>query len=402
MSLFTPNTPFFTNYYDKGRYIMTWRISLLFVIIFAVLSVLFSFTNPISFAIAIITFGISVSSFIFLNLTKKFTILFWIYAVTGSVVANFAINTVQGPSHFVDFIWMFVCVFLAFIGLGRKAGLLILCFNMFGIIYFMFFSLNDHILGLSTKSSIEIIGEVTELLFSVFVFGYLIFQFISFQTYSEKQLSIANQELANKNTLILSKNNENETLLKEIHHRVKNNLQIVISLLRMQSMEMKSDESKTHFSEAINRIMAMSLIHQKLYGTNELSKVDIKTYINELVTDIISVSLGDNEVSLEVNAEVNELNLDTIVPLGLLVNELVSNSLKHAFNDANGNISIEINQDGDNIEFDYSDNGAWKEPVEGRISFGVELIEILTDQMNGSKVLNVENGAHYTFKLKNI
>ena len=208
--------------------------------------------------------------------------------------------------------------------------------------------------------------------------------------------------LEDQNKLILSKNSENETLLKEIHHRVKNNLQIVISLLRMQSMEMKSEESKTYFTEAINRIMAMFLVHQKLYGEKELSKIDLEKYIEELVNDIIAISFDKNNIELLIKVNVEYLSLDTIMPLGLLINELASNSLKHAFNDKDGQISIVINQTGDKFDFDYSDNGIWKTPVSDRVSFGVELIDILTDQMNGSKVLDTGNGTHYSFKLTNL
>jgi two-component sensor histidine kinase len=170
----------------------------------------------------------------------------------------------------------------------------------------------------------------------------------------------------------------------------------------MQSIEMKSDESKTYFTEAINRIMAMFLVHQKLYGEKELSKIDLEKYIEELVNDIITISLDKNNVELLIKVNVEYLSLDTIMPLGLLINELASNSLKHAFNDKKGQISIVINQTGDKFDFDYSDNGIWKTPVSDRVSFGVELIDILTDQMNGSKVLHTEKGTHYSFKLTNL
>jgi len=139
-----------------------------------------------------------------------------------------------------------------------------------------------------------------------------------------------------------------------------------------------------------------------LYGEKELSKFDLKSYIDELVNDIVAVSIQKEGVSLEIDTNVGNISLDTVVPLGLLINELVSNSLKHAFLEADGEVRIKIEQEGDNITFNYSDTGRWKEAEPDSISFGVELIDILTDQMNGSKELNTENGAHYVFKLKNL
>lgn len=226
-------------------------------------------------------------------------------------------------------------------------------------------------------------------------------QFVLFQKYSESSLKQANADLENRNQLILSKSKENETLVKEIHHRVKNNLQIIISLLRMQSTELKSEESKSHFTEAINRIMAMSLIHQKLYGEKELSKIELKSYAEELVKEIISVSDQGENISVTIDSNMETMNIDTIVPLGLLINELVSNSLKHAFSsDKKGVIELRILQKEDHYELTYSDSGTWKAIEEGTTSFGLELVDILTEQMNGEKTLNTDNGTHYQFILK--
>ena len=148
--------------------------------------------------------------------------------------------------------------------------------------------------------------------------------------------------------------------------------------------------------------MAIFLIHQKLYGEKELSKIHLESYIEELVNNIIDISLDKNNIELLIKSNVKDLSLETIMPLGLLINELASNSLKHAFNDQPGQISIVINQTGDKFDFHYSDNGTWKTPVPGRVSFGVELIDILTDQMSGSKVLQTDKGTHYSFKLTNL
>jgi len=402
MGLFKPDISSFTNYYDKGRFLLAWRISLSFTIIFLILSILYGLEDAQAVLPVSLTLLVTISSLVYLKITKNFKPLFWVYAISGTILTNFAINYVLEFTHYVDFMWITACILLSFIGLGTRYGILFIIINSIGIAYFFWFTLNTHIETLQPKTNLELTGDFIEVLFAFFVIAYLLTQFVHFQQYSESELKKLNKDLEEQNKLILSKNSENETLLKEIHHRVKNNLQIIISLLRMQSGDMKSEESKKHFSEAINRIMAMSLIHQKLYGEKELSKIDLKSYIEELVNDIIGVSLGKDNVSLIVKTKVNKLSLDTIVPLGLLINELVSNSLKHAFNNEDGEITVEINQFEENFEFDYWDNGTWKEPTTNEVSFGVELIDILTDQMNGSKLLNTTDGTHYTFKLTNL
>lgn len=402
MSLFTPNTEFVDNYYERGRFLLAWRISLSCSIIFSIQSVIYIISDASALLPMALIMSVAIGSLGYLKLTKNFKPLFWIFAISGTILANFAMNYVLDFTHYVDLLWVISCVLVAFIGLGTRYGTLFIVINGIGVAYFFWFTLNIHIETLQPKTDVELILALIEVLFAFFLIAYLLTQFVHFQQHSENELKKLNVNLEDQNKLILSKNSENETLLKEIHHRVKNNLQIVISLLRMQSMEMKSDESKTYFTEAINRIMAMFLVHKKLYGEKELSKIDLEKYIKELVNDIIAISLDKNNIELLIKVNVEYLSLDTIMPLGLLINELASNSLKHAFNDKKGQISIVINQTGDKFDFDYSDNGIWKTPVSDRVSFGVELIDILTDQMNGSKVLHTEKGTHYSFKLTNL
>jgi two-component system, sensor histidine kinase PdtaS len=168
----------------------------------------------------------------------------------------------------------------------------------------------------------------------------------------------------------------------------------------MQSNEMKTDEGKTHFREAINRIMAMSLVHQKLYTEKELSKIDLKSYVEELVNEIITYSNNEKKIKINIETNVKGMDIISVVPLGLLINELVSNSLKHAFNETeNNSIEIKIAELENEYAFDYSDNGTWKERESENSNFGIELIGILTDQLNGTKSLDTTNGSRYHFLL---
>ena len=402
MSLFTPNTDSINDFYDKGKFLLAYRISLFFLTAFTLLSVIYIINDINSILPILLADVVVVSAFVHLKLSKNVQPFFWIYTISGFLIINYSLNYVLQLTHYVDFIWIMVIVSLAFIGLGAKYGVLFLILNIAGIAYFFCCTLNHHIEVLEPKQPLVLLGDLIEITFALMIIGYLLMEFVKYQKHTEEVLRVVNSNLEDQNALIQSKNLENETLLKEIHHRVKNNLQIIISLLRMQSKEMKSEESKMYFTEAINRIMAIFLIHQKLYGEKELSKIHLESYIEELVNNIIDISLDKNNIEILIKSNVKDLSLETIMPLGLLINELASNSLKHAFNNKSGKISIVINQTGDKFDFDYSDNGIWKAPVPEQVSFGVELIDILTDQMNGSKVLHTEKGTHYSFKLTNL
>jgi two-component sensor histidine kinase len=294
-------------------------------------------------------------------------------------------------------------VLFSFIGLDRRIGILFLVLNAASISSHMIFSLNNNIAVQRPLSGVEIAGTMLEMLFALFTIGYLLNQYMIFQSYAEQQLKVANSELAAQNQVIVKKNEENNMLAKEIHHRVKNNLQIVISLLRMHSEEVRSEETKRHFAEAMNRIMAMSLIHQKLYREKELSNIHFEGYLQDLTEEILSSSGRDHRrVTCCIDCGVEKVGLKTIVPLGLLLNELLTNSLKHAFgSERSGTIAISISETNEGrILLEYADNGEWKSVLpdpEG--GFGLELIGLLTSQLEGTVL---REGSAYRFELNNL
>ncbi|MBL1280193.1 MAG: sensor histidine kinase [Fluviicola sp.] len=403
MSFLKPDVSDIKDFYKRGHYLLAWRICVAFTIIFVFLGVLYGVANPIGLIPVIAVLSVALFGFYYLKKTKKVRAVFWIFAIGGSIISNFAMNTMYDYTHYVDFLWLTCCILVAFIGLGKKEGVLFIVINSIGIGIFFFVSLNKHIELLPQRTLIELIGDFIEVLFAFSVIAYLLKQFISMQKHAEKKLLEVNEDLEIQNSLFQAKSNENEILIKEIHHRVKNNLQIIVSLLRMQSQEMKTEEGREHFKEAINRIMTMSLIHEKLYAEKELSNIDLQSYIEELTQEIINVYSINENVNLTILTDIEKININTIVPIGLLINELVSNSLKHGLKDvANGEISINISKIANQYQFSYCDNGTWKESPEGRFSFGVELIDILTEQMNGEKSLNTDNGTCYLFILNDV
>jgi len=157
--------------------------------------------------------------------------------------------------------------------------------------------------------------------------------------------------------------NEKVTLLQEIHHRVKNNMQAISSLIYLQSKKVTDEKTKELFNECINRVRSMSLIHQKLYRSSDfISIYYFKDYIDDLLRELcISYKIDMNKILFDVRVDNISFYIDFAIPLGLVINELVSNSLKHAFsftNDETNKIEIMLTgSDDGSIKFIYKDNG---------------------------------------------
>ncbi|KAM3111737.1 PAS domain S-box protein [Phormidesmis sp. 146-33] len=196
---------------------------------------------------------------------------------------------------------------------------------------------------------------------------------------------------------------EKEVMLKEIHHRVKNNLQVISSLLKLQAGYIKDDRILEVFKESQNRVRAMALIHEKLYQSEDLAKTDFAEYIRSLVNDLFrSYSISSRAVSLNLTVEDVRLSIDTAIPCGLIINELVSNSLKYAFSTEKfGQISIALSAEtNDRYLLVVQDDGSGlPSDIDFRKtkSLGLQLVCNLTRQLQGTLDLDRENGS--TFKI---
>ena len=183
---------------------------------------------------------------------------------------------------------------------------------------------------------------------------------------------------------------EKEVLLKEIHHRVKNNLQIISSLLNLQADYLKDNQAIEIFKDSQNRIESMALIHEKLYQSKDLAKINFADYIQELATSLFcSYEVNLNAITLKMNIEDVILGIDAAIPCGLIINELVVNSLKHAFPEGNpGEISIDFYSKNPNeFALIVSDSGIGlpKElDLQNTNSLGLQLVNALTHQLEGN------------------
>ncbi len=201
---------------------------------------------------------------------------------------------------------------------------------------------------------------------------------------------------------------EKEALLGEIHHRVKNNIALISGIIELQANEIENENIRKHFLEIQNRISAISYIHEKLYQSNNFAKIDLKEYIEELVNSIIKFFSKNEDIKINYDLDSIYVTTKHALPIALIVNELVTNSLKYAFNDpkiiGKMDIILKKNNDSDTILFTISDNGPGI-PINIDISksksLGFKLLNIFTKQLKGTYQIKNEIGLSISICFKN-
>ncbi|MDA8090081.1 MAG: PAS domain S-box protein [Nitrospiraceae bacterium] len=198
---------------------------------------------------------------------------------------------------------------------------------------------------------------------------------------------------------------EKETLLRELYHRTKNNMQVISSLISLQSSSVSDERILQMFDDTKNRIRAMALVHEKLYQSRDLSSVNMKEYLTELANVLLESHMQrDGKVALKIDADDIPLPIDVITPCGLIMNELISNSLKYAFNEGSGEIRISFHQTGDGqMELIYGDNGPGLKSADlkNMKTLGLKLVNSLVTKQLGGKIEIVPgNGTEFRIRFK--
>lgn len=209
-------------------------------------------------------------------------------------------------------------------------------------------------------------------------------------------------EQKNAQLIILENIKEKETLIKELHHRVKNNMQVISSMLSLQSNLIDDANVKTIFHDSQQRIKSMAAIHDLLYKSYNLSEIDFKEYVHTLITDLIHSYKGSNN-SIEMTCDISNVrfNIEKAIPLGLFINEIITNSLKHGFeNKENGAINLKLETLPENhflMQISDNGNGFIEKQKDSKETLGLMLIESLADQLDGTlSRTSSSNGTVYT------
>ena len=236
-----------------------------------------------------------------------------------------------------------------------------------------------------------------------------LFATVAMIPYTKKSL-VSLQDITDRNTAENNLKNllkDKEMLMREIHHRVKNNLQIISSLLNLQSQYITDKYALDIFTDSQNRVKSMAIIHEKLHKSKDISKINFGEYLSDLVDSLFYThNVNKSKIKLTKNMDEIYLNIDTAIPCGLIVNELITNCLKHAFpHDINGQVDIDlINIDGMYV-LNVNDNGVgFPHNIDytNTESLGLQLVTSLVNQIDGTIELNNDGGSNFKIIFKQL
>ena len=364
------------------------------LICYVLLCVTTYFDNILFFIQAVSSAVIALLSLSYIILFKKYKLPVYITIVLSFFVHFIGFFTDSFVGNQADLFWIIVITCMAFYMIGKQWALLYIIVNIGNMSIFKILSVNEQIVPLVAEIPPHLISKINYLvniLFCSILLIYLANEIIKDIKRAERSIELVNEELRMRHS-------EKTIMLKEIHHRVKNNLQVIISLLRLQLHKLEGEESKAPFKDSINRISTMALIHEKMYQGDEVRNVQLIDYLTDLANSLNMVYPLKNNIDFNIESTLHELYLDDIIPLSLIINELITNSIKHGFKQIdNGIIDIDIRHIDKRMYLEYKDNGTWLPSIKGN-GFGLELIETLTGHFDGSFELNTEVQTQFKFE----
>ncbi len=328
------------------------------------------------------------------NLTLTYNIVS-IMTLTGAIIITLFSGGINSP-----FIFVLALIVVAGYVTTKSYGSLYLNLNLLIIVMIYSQSIADFsfVTNVVPEQSKNLFALLS-ILFSVYLLGGVF----------GKNLLSSHHNLYKTKDELEAKITEKETLLKEVHHRVKNNLQTVSSLLSLQSRNNEDQKVKELLKSSQNRVISMAMVHEMLYMREDIGKIEYKSYVQELAEYLIrSIKGTSSNITLDIDIPDLKLNIDTAIPLGLLINEAVTNALKYGILDDNkGEIFIKLRKDENNeYVLNIGDDGVGfaKEVTHKTTkSLGLKLIHNLARQLRGSIMRDLsKKGTHYIVKFREI
>lgn len=399
MKLFSPPASRYTDLYDQERFNFTWWLFMFLAVVFLFLSSFHFFRDDQNFFVTIAALGVVGICLMVTYFTRSFVAAAVVGIIGGSLVNQYDLFVIVSSQKFVTTLWIVSISLSAFYLLGSKFGFVTLLLNLIGVgTALVVVPQSVQVERIVTRDNFGLMAICINLAVITFYLSFLMHKIQQTTRTAEKRSRVAQAELKDQYQLVQGKNEEKTVMLKEIHHRVKNNLQVITSLLRLQSREIDDEKSIAYFNDAIQRVLAMALIHEKMYQSNDLSKIDLEAYLKSLTEELINTYAIEKPIHIAIKCELEYIQPKSLVSFALLCNELVANSLKHAFvNKDSGEIKIDIRlPEPNHVVFEYHDNGEWRGPQKAT-SFGLELIDDLCEQLDGKFTRSFENGTTYLF-----
>ena len=365
------------------------HLSCVFYFYFTDVSVMFYYD------ICIVIYFLALSYLVFKDYNLKAIFLFAsIEMVIHGLLCSYYVGY---QCDFIFFVLALPCVFLLDTTWKKWQMMSYLLFIL--IIFYLNFFLFKNAVPIYTLSESTIIW--TSMVMAMSTAGII----ITILFYFSKVVSTNEASLQEVCLTLNNKNDENKAMLKEIHHRVKNNLQVINSLLSMQSRVIEDKSVVAMFKESQKRIMTIAAIHEKLYNADNLKELNAKTHITTLVKELVGSYSVRQKINLKIDVGEVYLSLDSLMPLGLIINEIIMNSLKYAFSeDENNTIALSlIKKNGSYFEMIISDDGSGFRDVDiPKKGLGQKLILIFVKQLNGTIELLKQNGTAYKITFKEI
>lgn len=392
----------YIDHYEATRIKLVRNLAIALIFLLSIVTAMNTTNEAYSFVPNMIGVFMAIIALIYIKYTKNYRHVGIFVSVSGFLIISSAFFTINNVVHYTTPMWMILNILFTFFTLNWRWGLVLLVLHFIVVAVYMTCCMGNNIENIGSFDQLDMVTLVVEYFICGAGIAYTLYMFLVSNNYAEKELKAINSRLLEQNELILKQNKDKDVMLREIHHRVKNNLQVITSLLRLQAAKLDSDND--HFYESINRVKAMALIHEKIYQDETLSNFELHEYLTSLSTNLVDSYTIDRPIDINIKTDPIQMHPRALVPLALLFNELVSNSIKHAFkhSDKAARIDVRITQGLNQLfELNYSDNGKWIESKED--TFGVELIHTMTEQLDGNiSFWFSEEGTFYSFALTNI
>jgi two-component sensor histidine kinase len=350
--------------------------------------------------------GTIASSFIFYlsriknQFSPSLIFLFSVIAILILGPLHFYNGGSNGPVAFLIIMLLFVYIFIA--PLFMQGWIYAMYCASLLVIFLMEYINPQWVVPYETKEQ-RFIDYGIVLLYITFFTSFTIWIFRKSYDREQKTIRLQKEELERLYVQTNEKNLYIESLIKELHHRVKNNLQVVSSLMSLQSNRMKDAEARQALEEGRTRVNAMALIHQKLYLNHELAAVNMGEYLEHLCASLAeSFGFPSAIVSTEVQLTSQTLDIDRAVSIGLIVNELVTNSFKHAFHGVHEpSVNVSLKQTASELILDVADNGkGMHQEAHAKNSFGMKLVQTLVQQLGAGMEVDNKSGTRSTISIK--
>ena len=386
----------FKSPFDQAKFNFTKRLSIVTASILFLLGIFYFLQNDFFFWPVFAGSLFAILTYFILTQTGNIKLAGIFAIISIDVIIITKLFIVSHFHYYEDFFWIMCITIFAFFVLGKRWGIATLLFNML-FSYLVFFMVRHNLIQLIDRpyTKMDEINFALNLCIGSLIFILIVLELLKQNKQAEAQYYSTHLELE-------VQHEEKTVMLREIHHRVKNNLQIITSLLRLHAGELKDSRLTEEFSEAINRISAIAKIHEKMYHNESLSQINLAEYLEDLIHDILQSTANEKKVKTEINSNIEFIKPKDLVPVALIFNELVTNSIKHAFtNSVEGEILISalINEK-NKITITYSDNGTWIERPENSTSLGLELIESFVDQLDGELIFEKQPNTHYIIRFE--